>query len=142
MRSRGSSSPKSTPRRKSIERMRVVYHLFSRKIYSAIGKENIRNRRDHEFQFIKTRLLALDFILANQHHDYFETEHDKVHYFFEALGVEKNALPTKLYLGTRSPSVTSRYFVDKFPMFFPRSPARRSSTSPTLHQRPTTSPVS
>lgn len=96
-----------------------VYHLFSRKVYSAIGKDNIRNRRNHEFQFIKTRLLALDFILANQRHHYFETEQDKVHYFSEALGVEKNALPTKLYLGTRNPSITSRYFVDKFPMFLP-----------------------
>ena len=96
-----------------------IYHLFSRKVYSAIGKENIRNRRDHEFQFIKTRLLALDFILANQRHDYFETETDKVRYFCEALGVEKHALPTKLYLGTRNPSITPRYFVDKFPMFLP-----------------------
>ncbi|MGH9713652.1 MAG: hypothetical protein ACRD5M_10175 [Candidatus Acidiferrales bacterium] len=96
-----------------------IYHLFSRNVYSAIGKENIRNRRDHEFQFIKTRLVALDFILANQRHDYFETEDDKVRYFCEALGVEKHALPTKLYLGTRNSSITPRYFVDKFPMFLP-----------------------
>jgi hypothetical protein len=74
---------------------------------------------DHEFQFIKTRLLALDFILANQRHDHFETEDDKVRYFCEALGVQKHALPTKLYLGTRNPSITPRYFVDKFPMFLP-----------------------
>jgi hypothetical protein len=94
-----------------------IYHLFSRRVYSAIGKENIRNRRDHEFQFIKTRLLALDFILVNQRHDYFETEDDKVRYFCDALGVAKHALPAKLYLGTRNPSITSRYFVDKFPMF-------------------------
>ena len=96
-----------------------VYHIFSRKIYAPIGKENIRNRRDHEFEFIKTRLLALDFILANQGHDYFETEVDKVQYFCGALGIEKHTLPTKLYLGTQNPSVTPRYFVDKFPMFLP-----------------------
>jgi hypothetical protein len=96
-----------------------IYHLFSRKVYSAIGKENIRNRRDHEFQFIKTRLLALDFILENQRHEYFETETDKVRYFCETINVEKHALPTKLYLGTRNPSITPRYFVDKFPMFLP-----------------------
>lgn len=94
-----------------------VYHIFSRKVYAPIGKENIRNRRDHEFQFVKTRLLALDFILANQTHDYFETEADKVQYFCGALGIEKHALPTKLYLGTQNPSITPRYFVDKFPMF-------------------------
>ena len=96
-----------------------VYHIFSRKIYAPIGKENIRNRRDHEFEFIKTRLLALDFILANQGNDYFETEVDKVQYFCGALGIEKHTLPTKLYLGTQNPSVTPRYFVDKFPMFLP-----------------------
>jgi hypothetical protein len=94
-----------------------VYHIFSRRIYAPIGKENIRNRRDHEFEFIKTRLLALDFILANRGHQYFETEADKVQYFCGALSVEKHVLPTKLYLGTQNPSVTPRYFVDKFPMF-------------------------
>ena len=36
-----------------------VYHLFSRRFYSAIGKENVRNRREHEFQFIKTRALSV-----------------------------------------------------------------------------------
>lgn len=94
-----------------------VYHLFSRKIYSAIGKENVRNRRRHEFPFIQTRLLALDFILANQQHEYFETEKDKLRYFAVTLGIEKQFLPAKLYLGMRSPSITTRYFVDKFPMY-------------------------
>ena len=96
-----------------------VLHLFSRKIYARIGKENIRNRRDHEFQFMRTRLMALDFILANQGHNYFETERDKVQYFTEGLGIEKKLLPTKLYLGRKTTSITPRYFVDKFPMFFP-----------------------
>jgi len=94
-----------------------VYHLFSRKLYSAIGKENIRNRREHEFSFIETRLTTLDYILANQVHDYFETEDQKVRYFCGALGLGKECLPTKLYLGQRSSSITARYFVDKFPMF-------------------------
>lgn len=96
-----------------------VFHLFSRKIYARIGKENIRNRRDHEFQFMRTRLMVLDFILANQAHNYFETERDKVQYFTEGLGIEKSLLPTKLYLGTKTTSITPRYFVDKFPMFLP-----------------------
>lgn len=94
-----------------------VYHLFSRKVYTAIGKENVRNRRKHEFQFIKTRLLALNFILANQQHEYFETEEDRVLYFTGTLGIEKQLLPAKLYLGLRNHAITIRYFVDKFPMF-------------------------
>lgn len=94
-----------------------VYHLFSRKVYSAIGKENVRNRRKHEFPFIKTRLLALDFILANQQHEYLETEEGKVGHFTGTLGIEKQFLPAKLYLGMRSPTITTRHFVDKFPMY-------------------------
>lgn len=102
-----------------------VYHLFSRKVYSAIGKENIRNRREHEFSFIETRLTTLDYILANQGHAYFETEDQKVRHFCGALGLGKECLPTRLYLGQRSSSITARYFVDKFPMF--RSDAASSS---------------
>jgi hypothetical protein len=100
-----------------------VYHVFSRKLYSAIGKENIRNRRQHEFSFIETRLTTLDYILANQGHDYFETEDQKVRYFCGALGLGKECLPTRLYLGQRSSSVTARYFVDKFPMFRSGAPS-------------------
>jgi hypothetical protein len=94
-----------------------VYHLFSRKVYSAIGKDNIRNRREHEFSFIKVRLISLDYIWANQGHDYFETEEQKVRYFTEGLGLSKECLPTKRYFGQKTPSITARYFVDKFPMF-------------------------
>jgi hypothetical protein len=94
-----------------------VYHLFSRKLYSAIGKDNIRNRREHEFSFIKIRLISLDYILANHSHDYFETEEHKVRYFTEGLGLSKECLPTKLYFGHNTSSITTRYFVDKFPMF-------------------------
>lgn len=94
-----------------------VYHLFSRRVYAAIGKENIRNRREHEFSFIETRLTTLDYILANQGHNYFETEHQKVGYFCGPLGLGKECLPTRLYLGRRSSSITARFFVDKFPMF-------------------------
>lgn len=94
-----------------------VYHLFSRKLYSAIGKDNIRNRREHEFSFIKIRLISLDYILANQDQDYFDTEEQKVRYFTEGLGRNKECLPTKLYFGQKTASVTARYFVDKFPMF-------------------------
>src|SRR5690349_16365224 len=46
-------------------RRSLVYHLSSRRIYEAIGEAHLRNRREHELHYIKTRLLALDFILAN-----------------------------------------------------------------------------
>lgn len=98
-----------------------VYHLFSKTIYSAIGKENLRNRRRHSPEFIKTRLVLLDFVIANQQYDYLETEQQKVQYFCEQLGISKKTLPTKAYEGSRGTEPTLRYFVDKYPLFLDSS---------------------
>ena len=94
-----------------------VYHLFSNTLYRVIDKENLRNNRRHSIEFIRARLLLLDFVLANQAYDYLETERDKVSYFCESLGVPKSALPAKVYTGSSRQEPTLRYFVDKFPLF-------------------------
>lgn len=64
-------------------RRSLVYHLRSRQLYDAIGKAHLRNRREHELDYIKTRLLALDFILANPEDRYFETAEEKRRYLIE-----------------------------------------------------------
>jgi hypothetical protein len=56
----------------------TVYHLFSRKIYRQIGHENLRNRRDHEYEYIRARVAMLYFVLSNLGNRYLETEQDKV----------------------------------------------------------------
>ena len=94
-----------------------VFHLFSRTIYGQIEKDNLRNRRQHSFDFIRTRLVLLDFILNNQDLAYFETEQDKVSFFCEKLEVSKDLLPAKVYEGASGSRPTIRYFVDKFPLF-------------------------
>src|SRR5258708_5780915 len=94
-----------------------VFHVFSRTIYGQIEKDNLRNRRQHSFDFIRTRLILLDFILANQHLVYFETEQDKVSFFCEKLEISKDILPAKVYEGASGSRPTIRYFVDKFPLF-------------------------
>jgi len=96
----------------------IVYHLFSRRLYSRIEKENLRNRRAHELDFIRRRLAMLDFVLANQEYDYLETEVEKVRFFCGTLNIEKHFLPAKLYLGKPGSRPTVRYFVDKLPMLF------------------------
>ena len=102
-----------------------VFHLYSRTIYGQIEKDNLRNRRQHSFDFIRTRLVLLDFILNNQELAYFESEQDKVNFFCEQLGVPKDLLPAKIYEGASGSRPTIRYFVDKFPLFlassFPRT---------------------
>ncbi|MFZ0639489.1 MAG: hypothetical protein WA876_16760 [Candidatus Acidiferrales bacterium] len=100
-----------------------VYHLFSRIVYRAIGRENLRNRREHGVEHIRSRLMILDFVLGHLDYNYLETEQDKIHYFCEQLHVPRQFLPTKRYTGAIHKKATDRYFVDKFPMFFrPASP--------------------
>ena len=94
----------------------VIYHLFSRKLYRQIGRENLRNRREHEIEFIRQRIAILDFVLANQQRTYLETEPEKVRYFCDQLKVPNHFLPAKTYHGQRTSQPTVRYFVDKFPM--------------------------
>jgi len=71
-------------------RRSLVYHLSSRRIYEAIGKAHLRNRREHELDYIKTRLLALDFILANPEHRYFETAEEKRRYLMERFKLSES----------------------------------------------------
>jgi hypothetical protein len=107
-----------------------IYHLYSRKLYAKIDRENLRNRRRHRLEAIRTRLLSLDFILANQGYQYLETEGEKVAYFCEELHVDKQHLPVKVYTGGPESQPTLRYFVDRFPMFLgsPSSSAPRVVT--------------
>src|ERR1700677_296077 len=95
----------------------VVYHLFSRRLYRLIERENIRNRRVHEIDFIQRRIAMLDFVLLNQRHQYLETEPEKVRFFCNQLNVANQFLPAKIYHGQTTSQPTVRYFVDKFPMF-------------------------
>ncbi|MGA7853901.1 MAG: hypothetical protein WCA15_11300, partial [Candidatus Acidiferrales bacterium] len=71
-------------------RRSLVYHLRSRRIYEAIGKTHLRNRREHELDYIKTRLLALDFILANPEDRYFETAEEKRRYLIERFKLSES----------------------------------------------------
>jgi hypothetical protein len=95
----------------------TVYHLFSRRLYRQIDRENIRNRRQHEVEYIHRRIGMLDFVLSHPQWEYLETEPDKVGFFCDRLNVPKQFLPSKIYHGQRTTQPTVRYFVDKFPMF-------------------------
>ena len=96
-----------------------VYHLFARNLYEAIGKDNVRFRRKHSTEYIRTRLAALDFILGRLDYTFLESESQKFGFFIEQLGIDKKYLPAKRYAGAVRERHTDRYFVDKFPMFLP-----------------------
>ena len=94
-----------------------VYHLTHRRIYQVLDMENIRNRRAHSFDFVKTRLAILDFILGHLDYDYFEGEFDKVQYFQQQFQTRPHEMPGRTYSGANQVPDTIRYFVDKFPLF-------------------------
>ncbi|MFZ0212253.1 MAG: hypothetical protein WAL55_06055 [Candidatus Acidiferrales bacterium] len=94
-----------------------VLHFTFKPMYCAIGKENIRNRRAHSFEFMKTRLAILDFVLRHTQHDYLEGEAEKVQYFEERFQIRPQDMPGRTYRGANKVPDTIRYFVDKFPLF-------------------------
>jgi hypothetical protein len=94
-----------------------IYHLMHRRIYQAIGQENLRNRRSHTFDFMKIRLAILDFVLSHLEYHFFEGEAEKVQYFEQNLQIRPQEMPGRTYRGSNNVPDTVRYFVDKFPMF-------------------------
>src|SRR5712691_2932081 len=91
-------------------RRSLVYHLCSRQLYGAIGKDHLRNRREHKLTHIKTRLLALDFIFAHPKEDYFETAEAKRRYFVERFKVAESLFSQPEEHPTRIA------FTDRFPL--------------------------
>lgn len=100
----------------------VIYHLFSRRLYRQIGRENLRNRREHEIEFIRQRIAMLDFVLADPERTYLESEPEKFRSFCEQLRVPSHFLLARTYHGQYNSQPTIRYFVDKLPMFVGAEP--------------------
>jgi hypothetical protein len=92
-------------------RKSLVYHIHSRRLFAAIGKDYLRHRRKHELDHIKTQLLALDFILAHPENDYFETAQKKRQYFTETLNLDSALFTSK------EASRKHITFSDGFPVF-------------------------
>jgi hypothetical protein len=92
-----------------------LYHLASRPFYAALGQADNRNRRDRQPLTIKSKLMALDFVLEHSAHRYLATEREKVEYF-TGLYVSQEALPAKMYGSHTGADQTTRYFVDKYPI--------------------------
>lgn len=94
-----------------------VYHIFSRKVYKAIGRDDLRTRRKHQLEYIKTRIVVLDFVLSNLDCEYLETEAEKVPFFESRFNVSRDVLPSKAYTSKLCRDSSVRFFVDRFPIF-------------------------
>jgi hypothetical protein len=88
---------------------RRIYHLTSKPIYEALGRPDSQNRRIKGDNYIKARLMVLDFVLAHLSANILEDEAAKVDFFTTQCGVRSELLPRN-YAGRLM------YFSDGFPI--------------------------
>ena len=81
--------------------------IFGRRIYRALGTEDIRHRRDASEVVLLRRLLSLDYVLEHPGLPSLLTEPEKLG-AFEALDIERQVLPVRVYRGAAGD--TRRYF--------------------------------
>ncbi len=86
-----------------------IYHLTSKPVYEALGRRDSQNRRIKGDVHIKSRLMILDFILANLGANVLEDAASKVDFFTTQCGVSNEVLPHS-YVGRLM------YFPDGFPI--------------------------
>jgi hypothetical protein len=98
-----------------------VYHVFARKLYQALDRDHVRTRRKHALEYIRTRLVALDFVLANQAYKFLEGEVEKVSFLKNRFKIQTKDLPFRTYSNPRNSKLTVQYFGDRFPMFWTRN---------------------
>ena len=104
-----------------------IYHLFSRTVYAALGKENSRHRRPGRYGLLDkapVRLLGLDFVLANLSREYLEEEIDKVDFLTHEQQISTDVLPAKVFHSDKG-AETRRYFFENFPIFISQTGASR-----------------
>ena len=101
------------------------YHLFSRVIYRAIGKENSANRKAGSECKANSKLRVLEFVLSHFKYEYLEEESDKVAFFTTRKNIGIDVLPVKVFDGKVPGQNTTRYFIDKFPILLGESKSDR-----------------
>ena len=94
-----------------------LYHLCTRPFYEALGQGENRHRRARALLAIKNKIMGLDFVLAHRNFHYLATEQEKFNYFTETLKKDAYILPAKLYRSANSGVTTTRYFVEKYPIY-------------------------
>ena len=71
---------------------------------------------------VKIKLMGLDFVLAHPEHRHLATETETLEFFVGALGLKREWLPLRIYRSRNGRTQTTRYFVDKFPLFLSGAP--------------------
>jgi hypothetical protein len=92
-----------------------LVHIDSKTIYRCLGNENSQNRRRKSTALIRTRLLALDYVLSTSL-CYLTSESDKIRFFTEQLSVRRESLPRRVHAARTGRGNTVHYFPDRLPV--------------------------
>ena len=92
---------------------RRIYRIFGKAIYSELGLDNVRHRREASIEVMRRRLLSLDYVLDHPDLPWLATEQEKVTCFTQ-LGIDPELLPKRIYFGRANGRV--RYFHIKMPV--------------------------
>jgi hypothetical protein len=103
-----------------------LYHLCTRPFYEALGQGENRHRRIRALLAIKNKIMCLDFVLGHRGYPDLATEQEKLDYFTGTLKIDASCLPAKLYRSTSGAVTTTRYFVEKYPIFLDLSAPQRA----------------
>lgn len=96
---------------------KIVYHVTYKGLYRLLGIEDSNNRRTRSGSLLKSRLMALDFILDHADGHFLETEQEKVDFFTRHFGAKREQLPVAVYPARKiGAGATSHAFVEKFPI--------------------------
>lgn len=103
-------------------RGRHIYHLVSKPVYEALGRRDSQNRRIKGDAHIKSRLMMLDFLLANLRANVLEESTGKVEFFTTQCGVAKEILPHNyverpLYFSDGFPILVTNTGIPQFTFF-------------------------
>lgn len=109
---------------------RHVYHLKSRTIYAILGNSESDYHRQKGDAEVKTRLMILDYLLANRKQPFLALEQEKIEFFLDSFSVPKSILPSRLMVAPDGAvPLAMRYFPERFPIH-PDAPS--SATSQTV----------
>jgi len=104
----------------------TLFRLCSRQIYDELDWSSLRIRSTCSEEFIRARLLTLDFVMAHPAANYLQTSSEKQAFFTEKMGLPTTILPGKVYSGIPSLECKLRYFTDRFPIFLESQDAAQS----------------
>ena len=90
-----------------------VCRILNRRIYQALGTEDIRRRPMASREILLRRLLSLDYVIEHPGLPWLPTEPEKVA-AFEALGIERRHLPLRVHRG--AVGETRHHFQLKLPI--------------------------